>query len=219
MPSHQYFTLISSLPMLPARFDVRNYEPINELRLEQRLQMLEPEDAKILAALQEFFHWEHHPQQHTDEEVVEVLNKFLKEINDAFSKNLVMHMMNIRFINAALRLRHAKKPMPPLVNSWWHRHIVRHWDKTDLGMSARYPWINDLHSLIEANDVKGVHHKMVEILWQHLIKESLNYTFSFEAVIIYNARWHLIHGWQKQNAEQGKNQFNLLLEEALGNHV
>lgn len=219
MPNHSYFTLISSLPKLPIRFDVPNYEAISPLRLEQRLQMLEPDDAKILASLQDFFHWEHHPQQHNDEEVVEVLAAFLNEIDNPFAKNLVEHMMNVRFINAALRLRHEKTPMPPLVDSWWHRHIMRNWDQTDLGMSARYPWIHELHSLIEANDVKAVHHKMVDILWQYLLRESLNYTFSFEAVILYNARWHLIHGWQKQNAEQGKIQFNLLLEEALGNHV
>ncbi|QKI88951.1 hypothetical protein [Thiomicrorhabdus xiamenensis] len=219
MQSHQYFTLITSLPNLPARFDAPNYEPISQLRLEQRLQILEKEDAKTLAALQKFFHWEHHPQQHTDLETLEVLKEFLDEIDNPLSRSLILHMMNVRFINAALRLRQAGRPFPPSVDSWWHRHIKRHWDQTDLGMSARYPWVNELHSLIEDNDVKGVHHKTVDILWQYLLRKSLNYTFSFEAVIIYNARWHLIHGWQKQNSEQGKTQFNLLLEEALGNHV
>jgi len=219
MQSAQYFTLVTSLPKLPVRFDAANYEPMSRLRLEQRLHMLEEKDAQRLEVLQNFFHWEHHPQTHTDREVVEQLQQFLSEVDNPLSRSVVLQIMNVRFINAALRLRHLGEPLPPSVDTWWQRHLTNHREHADLGVSARYPWVQDLSQLIEQGDVKGVHHKMVDILWQYLRRKSLDYTFSFEAVVLYTAQWHLIHGWQKQHIEQGKQHFHLLLEEALGNHV
>ena len=59
MSSHCYYTLIASLPALPY-FKLVERLPINRQRLEERLRMLNEEDASILAQARSVVEWGSH---------------------------------------------------------------------------------------------------------------------------------------------------------------
>ena len=56
MRSNMYYMLVSSLPALPARFDVDRL-PITLERLQARLRMLEPEDAREISRMLAVLRW------------------------------------------------------------------------------------------------------------------------------------------------------------------
>ena len=56
MRSNTYYMLICSLPALPPRFDVDRL-PITLERLQGRLRMLEPEDARDISRMLDFLAW------------------------------------------------------------------------------------------------------------------------------------------------------------------
>ena len=52
--------------------------------------------------------------------------------------------------------------------------------------------------------------------WTYLKKRAEDYYFSFEAVVLYIARWDMIRHWQQLQAERGRAIFETLVTEALG---
>ena len=55
--------------------------------------------------------------------------------------------------------------------------------------------------------------------WAYLKKRAEDYSFSFEAVVLYIARWDMIRRWQQLQAERGRAIFETLVTEALGEYA
>ena len=55
--------------------------------------------------------------------------------------------------------------------------------------------------------------------WAYLKKRAEDYVFSFEAVVLYIARWDIIRHWQQLQAERGRVVFETLVTEALGEYA
>ena len=55
--------------------------------------------------------------------------------------------------------------------------------------------------------------------WAYLKKRAEDYDFSFEAVVLYIARWDIIRRWQQLQAERGRAVFEALVTEALGEYA
>ena len=60
---------------------------------------------------------------------------------------------------------------------------------------------------------------ILEISWDHWYKLAEHYFFSFEAVLIYLARWEIINRWLSRDAQLGQERFEQLVTESLSEYV
>ena len=69
MSGEPYYTLLGSLPALPADFEQAERLPITWLGLERRLKMLSADDSAVLEELIDFLAWDRQSIDRTDEDV------------------------------------------------------------------------------------------------------------------------------------------------------
>ena len=65
----------------------------------------------------------------------------------------------------------------------------------------------------------NLYRTLLQATWAYLKRRSDDYYFSFEAVVLYVARWSIIRQWQDLDAERGRPIFEALVTEALGEHA
>jgi hypothetical protein len=122
-----------------------------------------------------------------------------------------------RMVTAALRRRRRGLGPPPVGISRWFEQIRRNFHQPDFGLTAVLPRLAQFAPLFEQGDVLHLHRALMERTWEHLRKRADDYYFSFEAVVLYVARWHIIRQWwQELQAERGRPIFEALVKEALG---
>ncbi len=56
------------------------------------------------------------------------------------------------------------------------------------------------------------------VAWTRWCRTAACHTFSFEAVILYLARWEIIDRWTSRDASRGRLRFEQLVSETLGEH-
>ena len=100
----------------------------------------------------------------------------------------------------------------------WVDHIRRNFDEPDLGLGARYPWIAEFDRLLHAGDSLRMQRRLASITWDRWSLLAGKYTFGFEAVLLYLARWEIAFRWTRRNADLGRERFDHLLTEALGEY-
>ena len=103
--SGMYYTLMGSLPALPTRFEDAGRVPISHPRLEDRLKMLEAEDAEVIEQMADFLVWDRQPGDRTDEQIVRQYEQFTNSVKNRFTRDLMEERMGMRTIIAALRRR------------------------------------------------------------------------------------------------------------------
>jgi hypothetical protein len=215
--SRAYYTLIASLPNLPPHFDVER-TPITRPRLAERLKMLHPQDAEVVEQVAAFLAWDRQPLDRTDQEVLATYNKLMAEISNPLLRELVESRMDTRTISSGLRRRRAGLPPPPGVGKWVN-HIRRHYNHPEFNLQGRYPWIGHFDRLMDAGDAMGAQRLLFDVnyaLWSRMAEQ---YTFSFEAVILYLARWEIIDRWTSRDADRGRARFEQLITETLGDYA
>ena len=99
----QYYTLIASLPPLPAHFDVER-TPVSRPRLRHLLKQLADDDADTVRQLASFFSWDRQLIDQTDEDIRRRY-EVLMHNRQPLIRELVNHRINVRTIVAALRRR------------------------------------------------------------------------------------------------------------------
>jgi hypothetical protein len=127
--------------------------------------------------------------------------------------------MDVRMITAALRRRHHGLGPPEIGIGAYAQHIRRHFDQPDLGLGHLFPHINEYQQLLERGEVLNLHRSLLQATWAYLKRRSDDYHFSFEAVVLYVARWNIIRQWQDLDAERGRPIFDALVTEALGEYA
>jgi hypothetical protein len=65
----------------------------------------------------------------------------------------------------------------------------------------------------------NLYRALLDATWSYLKRRADDYYFSFEAVVLYVARWNIIRQWQDLQAERGRSIFETLVTEALGEHA
>jgi hypothetical protein len=213
----EYITLASSLPYLPP-FEKAERSPITRLRLEQRLHMLEPEDARQLAIAEALVSWRMSlSKPKTDKEMVLRCRAALQEISQPALRDFVEFRINQQTILAALRQRNAvfESSFLEQVNgaSRWAGFIASHWDDPDFKLAAVYPWIPEARSYFEANDACGLDRLMMRIIWQWLSRIAESNRFGFEAVFAFVFKWDILQAWLARDAEKAKSRFQELIKE------
>ena len=141
--AEQYITLASSLPYLPP-FEKAERSPITRLQLDQRLHILEPEDARQLALAEALVSWRMSlAKPKTDKDMVLRCRAARQEISQPALREFVEFRIDQQTILAALRQRNSafESSFLEQVNgaSRWAALIASHWDSPDFQLAAVYP--------------------------------------------------------------------------------
>jgi hypothetical protein len=217
-PWRRYHMLICSLPALPTRFDAGRL-PITPERLQQRLRMLDPDDAREIRSLTEILEWGERFAETSDAEVVRRYRQLMGQLRDPLVRATAAAAVDARMIVTALRQRRRGLGPPQVWIGQWSEHIRRHFADPNFRLAHAYPRLEQLRRLLEEGDALGFHRAMLGATWAWLRKRSDDHHFDFGAVVLYVARWEIIHHWQQLEAERGRAVFETLVTEALGDHA
>jgi len=219
MRSNSYYMLVSSLPALPTRFEVDRL-PITLERLQVRLRMLEPEDADQISRMLDVLKWSSQFGEAKDAAVVKRYDELMQEITNPPVREILAAAMNMRMVLAALRRRRRGVGPPTVGIGQWFEHIRRHFDQPDFALGHVYSWLVPFDQLLERGDVLALYKQVLGRTWAYIGKRLQYYdTFSFEAVVLYVARWDIIRRWQQLQPERGRTVFEALVTEAMGQHA
>jgi hypothetical protein len=217
--SNSYHMLISSLPALPPRFDVERL-PITFERLQGRLRMLEPEDAEEIERMLAVLRWANQFAESSDAAVVQRYNALMRDITNPLVRDILAHGMDVRMIGVALRCRRHGLPLPTVGIGQWFDHIRHNFNQPDFKLGQVFPWVTEAERLLVQGDLLTLYREYVlGATWTYLKKLAEDYSFSFEAVVLYIARWDIMRRWQQLQAERGRAIFETLVTEALGEYA
>ena len=217
--SNRYHMLISSLPVLPPRLDVERL-PITFERLQGRLRMLEPEDAEEIERLLAVLRWGNQFEEPSDVAVVQRCNALMQDITNPLVRDLLTYGMDVRMIAVALRCRRRGLPLPTVGVGQWFDHIRRHFNQPDFKLGQVFPGIPEAEQLLAQGELLTLYRQYVlGATWTYLKKRAEDYYFSFEAVVLYIARWDIMRRWQQLQAKRGREIFETLVTEALGEYA
>jgi hypothetical protein len=216
--SNSYHMLICSLPSLPSRFEVDRL-PITFERLQGRLGLLEPEDAREMGRLLDVLHWSRQFEESNDAAVVKRYGELMQEITNPLVREVLTVGEDVRMITTALRRRRRGLGPPSFGIGRWFEHIRRQFNQPDFGLGRVYPRLGQIAPLLEQRDMLNLRRHLMGATWGYLKKRADDYYFSFEAVVLYVARWNIIRQWQGPQAERGLPIFEALVTEALGQYA
>ncbi len=212
-----YITLVASLPYLPP-FKKAERSPITRLRLEQRLHVLDPQDARQLALAEALVSWRMSlAKPKTDKEMVVRCRAALQEITQPALREFIEFRMDQQTILASLRQSNTIFESAFLEQlsgaSRWAGFIAAHWDTQDFGLAAVYPWIPEARRYLEANDAAGLDSLLMESIWQKLSRIAESNSFGFEAIFAFVFKWDILQAWLARDARQAKSRFQELINE------
>jgi hypothetical protein len=212
-----YYDLIASLPSLPPRHDVER-PPISEVRLRERLLLLDMDDAAVVRQWMDFVHWDRQSLDHTDDDVARAYHRLQQEITNPTLWTLIERRLDTRTLVAALRRRRAGLSPPKGVGQWLEK-IRRNYHHPEFQLEGRYPWIGRFDQLIGQGQALAAERMMFEYTYQQVAELQPADPFAFEAVLVYLARWELIERWTSLDAVAGQQRFETLIKETLGEYA
>lgn len=222
MGTDRYFTLMASLPALPPLFSERR-PPCSRYRLEERLRMLESEDARDLEQLGRLMMWASLPLDISDRDVVAMAKTVTREIESSLLREVAEWRIELRTVVAAIRRRAAGEPAPAKDEVWgfgrWTRILEKNWQKTDFGLSDALPWIVEFNERIEKMDSLGFEKSLLQLVWTYLSRKAEGHYFDFEAVALYVQRWDVIHRWSMYDATDAAKRFDELMRASWGGYT
>ena len=215
--SDPYYMLVASLPQLPQGFDAGNL-PITRASLRKRLNLLREEDRRVVNQVAGFFVWDRQPLDRTDADVIATYRHLMESVDNLLVRRIINHRINMRTIVSALRKRKFKDGRPLGVGQLTD-DIRRGWNQPNLGLQNRYQWIEPFSKAMERGAVRDAQHILFSDLWKTWTRESQQYYFTFEAVILYLARWEIVDRWASQHEDQGRRRFSDLITETMGEYA
>jgi hypothetical protein len=219
MGIERYYTLMASLPALPPLFSERQ-PPLSRYSLEQRLRMLEADDAHMLARMGRLLLWSRLPLEITDQEMVEMAASVIDEIDNPLLHEVAQWRLELRTVVAALRRRAAGEPAPAKGEVWgfgrWTRTLELNWGKSDFGLAGALPWVVDFNDRIEKMDSLGFERSLLQLVWTYLSRKAEGHYFDLEAVALYAQKWDVIHRWSVYDATDAAKRFDELMQASWG---
>jgi hypothetical protein len=212
-----YYMLLASLPHMPRTFEVEQ-PPISRLRLQQRLAMLGPDDAEVVDQVQRFLLWDRQQAERSDSEVQQEYDRLMLTIRNPLVRDIIAYRMDVRTITSALRRRRLGLSPPPAVGQWVE-HIRTHWEHPTFPLIREHPWIPVVQRCLQENEPLEVERQLLLATWSRWTRLADDFHFSFEALLLYLARWEIVDRWTRLNEPLGRERFETLLTETLGDHV
>jgi hypothetical protein len=217
LPSQLYYTLVASLPPLPQHFDVER-APITRPRLLERLKMLEPDDMAAVELWIDFVQWDQQVLDRKDEEFAAKYESIKGQLHNATLREMFEVRMDTRTIIAAVRRRRAGLAAPTIIGQWVEQ-IRRNYDHPEFNMQARYDWIGKFADCLESGDALQAQWVLFDNNYRMWTRMAEQYTFSFEAVLLYLARWEIIDRWTSRDPEAGRQRYETMITETLGEYA
>lgn len=215
--AYKYTALISSLPGFGPLFKAQQ-TPLSRIQLEQRLNMLDPEDYACLEKLGQLLDWFQHPLEQSDAEMLKHVNDVLPQIDNEFIRREIEWRLSLRTLVAALRRKQLGLVLP-VGERWgygpWVSQIQRHWQEPAFGLEKRLPWLTKVNDLLKQDQAAELEKFLLELVWEHLEKVSFGHEFDLEAVAAYRLRWDLVARWTCYAMEPARQRFNELVQQAL----
>lgn len=215
--SHRYAMLLTSLPDHGPLFGARQ-PPLSRLRLDERLRLLDEEDARTLSELRALLEWAAQDPHASDVQLIAQARARLPGIHNTFARELVSWRLELRTLICALR-RRARGLDAPSGRHWgygrWLAHLQRHWNEPAFRLERAWPWLPEAARLLEREDVLGLERLLLGAVWTHLERASEGHVFDVEAVLIYVLRWDLIDRWTRYERDQALARFDALSAAAL----
>jgi hypothetical protein len=163
--------------------------------------------------------WSRQFEEADDAAVVQRYGELMQELTNPLVREVFAAVMDVRMVVAALRRRRRDLGPPTVGFGQWFDHIRRHFNQPDFRLSHIYPGIIGVEQSLEQGDVLNLYRHMLGVLWTYVKKRAEDYVFSFEAVVLYIARWEIMRQWQQLQAERGQAVFEALVTEALGEYA
>lgn len=208
-----YYTLVASLPTLPSHFDVER-TPVSRPRLRQLLNQLTEQDAETIHQLSSFFRWDRQLVSSSDDDIKARYDELMRN-NQPVIREIINHRINVRTIVAALRRRRDQLDPPTAVGELVET-IRRNWGDPTFALGRRYPWIEPFFDRMTQGEVVAAERILFEFSWRAWSRMAALYSFSFEAIPLYVARWEIIDRWTSRDLRVGRERFEHLTQEALG---
>jgi hypothetical protein len=221
MGADRYITLMTSLPFLGELLGARQ-TPLSRIRLEQRLKQLAPDDAVLLARIEDLSRWSHQPIDRADQEILTRARALLEDLDNPLLRELVAYRLEQRTLMAALRRRQRGEKVPDGGAAWgfgrWVEHIRQFWGEPDFRLEGVFPWVPEAHRLVETGDSLELEQLLVGESWNVLGRMSEGHYFDFEAVVIYVLRWDIIDRWTSHDGERAARRFEQMVQDGLDDY-
>ena len=182
------------------------------------MSLLEDDDARVVDQWAAFLAWDRQILDRTDQDVADNYVRLMREITNPTLREMIEFRMDTRTIIAALRRRRAGLPSPPGVGQWV-RQIRQHSTHPAFQLQGRFPWIVPLDERLEAGDALGAQRLLFAHSYRQWSRMAERHTFSFEAVLLYLARWEIIDRWTSRDAAAGRKRFETMIAETLGEYA
>jgi hypothetical protein len=167
-----------------------------------------------------FLEWSPQSPATADAAIVRRYEELLHTLRSPLSRTVLKANMNMRMVMAALRRRRHGLGPPPVGIGQWFGQIRRHFQQPDFALGHVLPWLVPFDQLLEHDDVLTLYQRLLGETWSFLRRlEQDCDMFSFEAVVLYIARWDIMRRWQELEPERGRKIFEALVTEAIGEHA
>ena len=124
----------------------------------------------------------------------------------------------MRTIVGAFRRRRDGEE-PPIGVGRLVRPIRDHWKEPQFGLQRQFSWIESFEKFMLAGEAVEAERVLYEYSWESRCRMAAQFHFSFEAVLLYLARWSIVDRWTSRDVEAGHARFDQLLEETLGDYA
>jgi len=217
-----YVMLVASLPHVGTLLSNRA-PPINQVRLEQRLKELDPEDRAELEALRSLLSWSRLEIGDEDAAFVARARQIIEAAHSETLRAAASERLEIRTLMAALRRRHCGEDAPAPGTVWGYGRYVdtirANWAAPDFGVGRAFPWVLAAKEKLEAGDAQGLERITLQAAWDSGARHAAGHEFDFEAVAAYALRWSLVDRWSRYDAAAAATRFTELLEAAFADNA
>jgi hypothetical protein len=177
-----------------------------------------PPDLRVVRQVLAFLQWDRQHPDHTDDDVIRHYERLMETIANPLVRHIVAFRMDVRTIMSGLRRRRRGQP-PPRGVGQWVRHIRRYWEHPEFNLGRRHPWIAEAERALDNQEFVEVERLVLQATWNEWVRLSQQYNFSFEVVILYLVRWEIVNRWSRLDAGLGRERFDRLVEETLGEYA
>jgi hypothetical protein len=217
-----YTMLITGLPRPEALFLAKR-PPLSRLKLDRRLRVLEPEDAELLARVEQILTWSSLPIAMSDQQFVAKVRAEMKTITNETLRLIIRDRLELRTCMAALRRRNREQGPPSSASLWgygrWLGHIRRNWQETSFRLDVVFPWLREADRLLRSGESLTLQRLLLDLVWKNLNRHAGEHEFDFEAVVIYVLKWDIVDRWVRHDSDLASERFDELTQAGLGDYA
>jgi hypothetical protein len=214
-----YYTLIGSLPHLP-HFEKAEWLPISRLRLEQRLKMLDPEDAEDLARAETLAVWPMNlAKPKTDAAMAARYREAMEATRQPALRDYLEYRLGLQALVAALRRRKAGLPAPARGEIWsvgpWMATIEARWNEPDFHLAVIHRWLPEARKHLDDQNALALERLLMNVMWRKLSRIAESDPFGFEAVFAFVFKWDILRTWLARDPAAARTRFQEMIKEVI----